>query len=83
MRRLSFVYSTLFRVQFSCFFAGFFLCFVAVNIKLHPSSPMWVFNLILMIVFLRMAQVSTTKLRRQVPQISSVGYSEQQQCGGA
>jgi hypothetical protein len=36
-----------------------------------------------MIVFLRMAQVSTTKLRRQVPQISSVGYSEQQQCGGA
>ena len=76
MRGRGFFYSMLFRVQFSCFFAGVFLCFTMLSIKLHSSSPMWVTHLILTIVFLRLAQVSTAKLRRQVPQISEIRYSD-------
>lgn len=76
MQGRGFFYSMLFRVQYSCFFAGAFLCLVVVNIRLHPSDPMWVLNLVLMVVFLRWAQVSTKKLRRHVPEISEVKYND-------
>ena len=76
MPRLRFFYSTLFMVQFSCFFAGVFLSFAIVNIKLHRTEPMWVINLIALVVFLRIAQVSARKLRREAPQISNVGVPD-------
>ena len=76
MRGRGFFYSMLFRVQLSCFFAGVFLSLTMLSMKVHSSSPMWVAHLILTIVFLRLAQVSTRKLRRQVPQISEVRYSD-------
>ena len=68
--------SAMFMLQFSTFFAGFFLC-AAISICIrHFSSLNWISPLILGAVFLAWSSRYSQKLRRKFPQLGEVKYSD-------
>ena len=68
--------SALFHSQLLAFFAGFFLCAgVSTRIR-HPSDTMWVSFSVLSIVFLLWSWRYAGKLKRRLPEIGNIKYSD-------
>jgi hypothetical protein len=68
--------SALFHAQSFAFFAGFFLCAGVSNGIRRPSEFLWIGFSILSIVFLLWSKRYVEKLKRKLPQISDVKFSD-------
>ena len=68
--------SALFYAQFLAFFAGFFVCAAVSNWIRHPWSSLAVDFSILSVVFFSWSLRYSGKLRRRIPQIGDIKYSD-------
>ncbi len=68
--------SALFYAQSTVFFAGFFLSAAASNLIRHPKTTIWIDFAILSGVFLLWSRQFVERLRRKVPQLREIPYSD-------
>ena len=68
--------SALFHAQSTVFFAGFFLSAATSNLIRHPKSTLWIDFGILSGVFPLWSRRFVERLRRKVPQLREISYSD-------